>query len=68
MSSATKTRTHRILTAGILGLGMLSLIPLSAHAWGRGNHERSSPDRATARLTERLDLTVDQQAKVKALL
>jgi Spy/CpxP family protein refolding chaperone len=57
----------RTLTAGVVGLAMLALTPLSAEAKGRGMRE-PSPDRAVARLTERLDLTEEQQVQVRQIL
>lgn len=68
MKATTKRRTLHILTASVLGLGMLSLVPVAAQAWGRGGRGHPSPDRAVERLTEELTLTADQQQQVKAIL
>jgi len=68
MNRTTKSRTRHIVTTGILGLALLSLIPLTAQAFGRGGKHRPDPDRAVARLTEKLELTAEQQGRVKAIL
>ena len=67
MDRNTTTKTRRLVTTGILGLAMLSLIPLSAQAWGRGGRG-PSPERAVERLTEELKLTAEQQEQVKKIL
>jgi len=68
MNRITKSKTRRVVTTGILGLAMLSLIPLTAQAFGRGGRHQPDPDRALARLTETLDLTAEQQGQVKTVL
>jgi Spy/CpxP family protein refolding chaperone len=68
MKRITKTKTQRIAIAGILGLAMMSLVPVAAQAWNRGGHRDHSPERSVERLTDRLDLTADQQNQVKAIL
>ncbi len=68
MNRITKSKTRRIVTTGILGLAMLSLIPLAAQAFGRGGRHQPDPDRTLARLTETLDLSTEQQEQVEAIL
>lgn len=68
MTRFTKSKTRRALTTGLLGLALLGLIPLAAHAFGRGGKHQPDPDRALARLTEQLDLTAEQQVQARAIL
>jgi len=68
MNRFTQILSRRRLTAGIIALAALSLVPLAAQAWGRGGHRGPSPDRAVERLTEDLALTADQQTQVKTIL
>lgn len=68
MNRITKSKTRRAVTTGIVGLALLGLVPLTAQAWGRGGRGEPSPERAAARLTERLDLTAEQQEQVKGVL
>lgn len=62
-----KRKLSHLLTAAIFGLAVLILLPWTAQAWGRGGRE-PSPERALARLAERLDLTEEQQEQVKQIL
>lgn len=68
MDRTTKSKTRRVVTTGILGLTLLSLVPLTAQAFGRRGKVGPTPDRALTRLTEELDLTAEQQGQVKAVL
>ncbi len=67
MNSTTTTRIRRAAVAGLLGLTALALAPLTAQAWGRGDRG-PSPDRALERMTERLDLSAEQQGQVREIL
>lgn len=67
MDRNTKVTFRRVAIAGALGLSLVSLVAISAQARGpRGSGP--APDRAVARLTERLDLSADQQTQVKTIL
>ncbi len=68
MKHIWKSKSRRIVTTGILGFALMSLIPLTAQAFGRGGRHQPDPERALARLTETLDLTAEQQGQVKAVL
>ncbi len=68
MTRSTKSKTRRAVATTVLALAALSLVPLAAHAAGRGGRDRPDPDRAVARLTEKLELTAEQQARVKDIL
>ncbi len=67
MNSNTTTGIRRAAVAGLLGLSVLALAPLAAQAWGRGDRG-PSPERAVERMTERLDLTAEQQEQVREVL
>lgn len=64
MNRKTGTRFVAIVAAGLVGL---TLAGAAAHARG-GRGREPSPDRAVARLTEKLSLTPEQQAQVKQIL
>lgn len=63
----TRHTVRHLVTTGIVGLALLSLVPLSAQARGRGG-KGPSPEQAVERLTGALDLTAEQQGPVKAIL
>jgi Spy/CpxP family protein refolding chaperone len=67
MDRNATNKTRRLVFSGILGLAMMSLVPLSAQAWGRGGRG-PSPEKAVGRLTQELNLTAEQQAQVKQIL
>jgi Spy/CpxP family protein refolding chaperone len=67
MNSTTTTKIRRAAVAGLLGLTALALAPLTAQAWGRGDRG-PSPHRALERMTERLDLSAEQQGQVREIL
>lgn len=60
---------RRAIVAGGVGLAVFAVVALTAQARGPGKWGReASPDRAVARMTERLDLTPEQQAQVRRIL
>lgn len=60
---------RRTIMAGALGLALVGLLALSAQARGPGRGGREfSPDRAAARMAERLDLKAEQQSQVRKIL
>jgi Spy/CpxP family protein refolding chaperone len=69
-SNGKRYRTAlRAAFAGVLGLALVSILALSTHARGPGKGWREpSPDRAVARLAERLELTAEQQGQVRPIL
>lgn len=69
-SNGKRSRTvRRAVFAGALGLALVSILALSTHARGPGKGWREpSPDRAAARLAERLGLTAEQQEQVRPIL
>lgn len=64
-----KRIARRAVVAAGVGLAFFGLVALTAQARGPGKWGReASPDRAVARMTERLDLTAEQQAEVRRIL
>ncbi len=60
---------RRALIAAGLALVLVGVFALSVHARGwRGEGREPSPDRAAARMAERLGLSADQQAQVQKIL
>lgn len=59
----------RAIVAGVLALGLAGLVALSAQArgpeWGK---REPSPERAAARMAERLGLSAEQKAQVQEIL
>jgi periplasmic protein CpxP/Spy len=69
MDSNGKRTIRRAAFAGVLGLALVSILALSVHARGPGKGWREpSPDRAVARLAERLGLTAEQKEQVRPIL
>ncbi len=59
----------RVVLAGVLGLGLTALATRSAHARGPdGGFREPSPERAAARMAERLGLTAEQRDQVRGIL